>query len=202
MPDAGESSGLHDGEARPARPGVRQGVRRGRQAVKRLATALAALTAAIMPAHAEQIRCVAQGESPVSISLKSQRYAGRDLSCISGSFVAGLTPCAPLKAFSLSAPTGPAAIVGVVDRWQDYAKHDGGVVGYFKSHTTIAFTGGFNTPSYGLQGRLVVHGRPAHQGRHPEPEGRAQGRVLVRRGRSEGAPPGELRTACPDCSPR
>ncbi len=110
-----------------------------------------ALMAAAVPVRAEQIRCVAQGESPVSISLKSQRYAGRDLSCISGSFVADLTPCAPLKAFSLSAPTGPAAIVGVVDRWQDYAKHDGGVVGYSKSHTTIAFTGGFNTPSSGYK---------------------------------------------------
>ena len=117
----------------------------------RLALAAIALTAAAVPARAEQIRCTAQGQSPVSISLKSQRYAGRDLSCISGSFVAGLTPCAPAKAFSLSAPTGPAAIVGVVDRWQDYAHHDGGVVGYFKSHTTVAFTGGFNTPGAGYR---------------------------------------------------
>ena len=51
----------------------------------------------------------------------------------------------------MSAPTGPAAIVGVVNRWQDYAKHDGGVVGYFKSHTTIAFTGGFNAPGGGYK---------------------------------------------------
>ena len=117
----------------------------------RFALTAVALMAVASPARAEQIRCTAPGESPVSISLKSQRYAGRDLSCISGSFVTGLTPCAPTKAFSLSAPTGPAAIVGVVDWWQDYAKHDGGVVGYFKSHTTIAFTGGFNTPSIGYK---------------------------------------------------
>ena len=82
----------------------------------RFALTAVALMAVASPARAEQIRCTAPGESPVSISLKSQRYAGRDLSCISGSFVAGLTPCAPTKAFSLSAPTGPAAIVGVVDR--------------------------------------------------------------------------------------
>ncbi len=117
----------------------------------RIALAAVVLVATIVSAQATQIQCTAAGESPVVISLKSQRYAGRDLSCISGSFVAGLTPCAPLKAFSLSAPTGPAAIVGVVDRWQDYAKHDGGVVGYFKSHTTVAFTGGFNTPGTGYK---------------------------------------------------
>ncbi len=137
----------------------------------RFTSAAIVLIAAAGPVKAERIRCTAQGESPVAISLKSQRYAGRDLSCISGSFVADLTPCAPSKAFSLSAPTGPAAIVGVVDRWQDYARHDGGVVGYFKSHTTVAFTGGFNTPERGLQGRLVVHRRPAHEGRDPDPQG-------------------------------
>ena len=60
-------------------------------------------------------------------------------------------PCAPSKAFSLFAPTEPRTIVRVVDRWQDYAKHDGGVIGYFKSHTTIAFTGGFNTPDGGYK---------------------------------------------------
>lgn len=117
----------------------------------RLALAALSLMAVVLPARAEQIRCTASGESPVTISLKSQRYVGRDLSCISGTFVAGLMPCAPTKAFSLSAPTGPAAIVGVVDRWQDYARHDGGVVGYFKSHTTIAFTGGFNRPGSGYR---------------------------------------------------
>ena len=110
-----------------------------------------ALMAVASPVRAEQIRCAAQGKSPVTITLKSQRYAGREMSCISGSFAADLTPCAPSKAFSLSAPTGPAPIVGVVDRWQDYARHDGGVVGYFKSHTTIAFTGGFNTPGGGCR---------------------------------------------------
>lgn len=139
----------------------------------RFALAAMTLMAAAVPACADQIRCTAPGENSVTILLKSRRYAGRDLSCISGSFVAGLTPCAPSKAFSLSAPAGPAAIVGVVDRWQDYARHDGGVVGYFKSHTTIAFTGGFNAPGTGYRddwsftvdrhtrvGTLVRKGRP------------------------------------------
>ena len=140
----------------------------------RFSFAVIALMTASTTANAEQIRCTAGGENPVSIALKSQRFAGRDLSCISGSFVADLTSCAPLKAFSLSAPTGPASIVGVVDRWQDYAKHDGGVVGYFKTHTTIAFTGGYNSPGSGLKddwsftidcqtrkGTLIRKGRPA-----------------------------------------
>jgi hypothetical protein len=140
----------------------------------RLILTAIALTVAATSVRAEQIRCAADGQSPVVVSLKSQRYAGRDMSCISGSFVADLTPCAPSKAFSLSAPTGSASIVGVVDRWQDYAHHRGGVVGYFKSHTTIAFTGGFNSPREGLKddwsftvdrqtrkGTLIRLGKPA-----------------------------------------
>lgn len=140
---------------------------------RRLALAAISLATASVPARAEQIRCTAHGDSPVMIALKSQRYAGRALSCIAGSFVVDVTPCAPTKGFSLSAPTRPAVIVGVVDRWQDYARHGGGVVGYFKSHTTIAFTGGFNTPNAGYKddwsftvdrhtkiGTLIHKGRP------------------------------------------
>ena len=97
----------------------------------RCCLAALALTMVITPVWAEQIHCTADRGDPVTISLKSRRFAGREMSCISGSFVANLTPCAPSKAFSLSAPTGPAAIVRFVDRWQDYAKHEGGVVGYF-----------------------------------------------------------------------
>ena len=110
----------------------------------------------------------------MAISLKSQRYAGRDLSCISGDFVIGLTLCARSNGFSLSAPNGSAPIVGIVDRRQDYARHEGGVVGYSKSHTTVALTGGFNSPGSDLKddwsftidrqtgkGTLIRVGRPA-----------------------------------------
>jgi hypothetical protein len=142
--------------------------------MRRSAAALAALVLAATAAKAEEVRCVAPGASPVTISLKARRFAGREMSCIAGDFVVDLTPCAPRKAFSLSAPTGAAGIVRVVDRWQDYAGHAGGVVGFFKTHTTISFTGGFNDPASGLRddwsftvdrqdrsGLLTRKGRPA-----------------------------------------
>ena len=119
--------------------------------MRRHAGALAAFALVSTPAWADAVRCVAPGAAPVTITLKARRFAGREMSCIAGDFVADLTPCAPRKAFSLSAPTGAAEIVGVVDRWQDYAGHAGGVVGYFKTHTTISFTGGFNDPASGLK---------------------------------------------------
>lgn len=119
--------------------------------MRRHAAVLATFALLSGPALADEVRCVAQGEAPVTIALDARRFAGRALSCISGDFVVDLTPCAPRKAFSLSAPTGAAGIVRIVDRWQDYAGHAGGVVGYFKSHTTISFTGGFNDPASGLK---------------------------------------------------
>ena len=145
--------------------------------MRRQAAILATLALAAGPAWADAVRCVAPGEAPVTIALNARRFAGRALSCISGDFVVDLTPCAPRKAFSLSAPTGATGATGIVrtvDRWQDYAGHAGGVVGYFKSHTTISFTGGFNDPASGLKddwsftidrqdrtGRLTRKGRAA-----------------------------------------
>ena len=118
----------------------------------RLALALTVLVLGVGPGWAvETIKCSAEAGKPVTITLKAERFAGRLMSCIAGNFVSNLTPCAPTKAFSLSAPTGSASIVGVVNRWQDYAGHNGGVVGFFKTHTTISFTGGFNTPDGGLK---------------------------------------------------
>jgi len=61
-----------------------------------------------------------------------------------------MTPCAPDGAYGLSAPTGSAELVGVVDRWQDYTNHSGGVVSHFANSETIYFTGGFNSPDTGL----------------------------------------------------
>jgi hypothetical protein len=60
-----------------------------------------------------------------------------------------MTPCAPNGAYGLSAPTGSAELVGVVDRWQDYANHSGGVVSHFANADTIYFAGGFNWPDNG-----------------------------------------------------
>lgn len=54
----------------------------------RSALAITAMMAVATSARAEQIRCVADDRSrPVTISLKSQRFAGRELSCVSGEFI-------------------------------------------------------------------------------------------------------------------
>jgi hypothetical protein len=95
------------------------------------------------------ISCNSDGRSPVTIALESKHALGRALSCISGDFIADLTPCAPDGAYALSAPTGDAAITEIVDRWQDYSTHDGGVTNFFSTPTEYRFEGGSNSSDGG-----------------------------------------------------
>jgi hypothetical protein len=88
-------------------------------------------------------------QETVKISLQAFRQFDRIFDCIDGSFVSDMTPCAPDGGYGLSAPTGSAKLVGVVDRWQDYAEHSGGVVSHFVNADTIYFAGGFNWPDNG-----------------------------------------------------
>jgi hypothetical protein len=123
--------------------------------------------------RAEQILCSRQRSPDVVITLNARQQFGRMLSCISGRFVSDMTPCAPEGAFSLSTPTGAAALVGVVDRWQEYLNHDGGVVSYDRSPEQIAFSGGFNWPPSNAtvnQNRASV-GLPPIPGGDKIPEG-------------------------------
>lgn len=62
-----------------------------------------------------------------------------------------MTPCAPDGGFGLSAPTGSASLVAVVNRWQDYADHSGGVVGHYVTTDKLSFSGGFNGLSGGYK---------------------------------------------------
>ena len=41
--------------------------------------------------------------------------------------------------------------MGVVDRWQDYGQHLGGITNNGVSDTEIYFSGGFNSPSSGYE---------------------------------------------------
>jgi hypothetical protein len=74
--------------------------------------------------------------------MKAMTKLGRSLDCIAGDFAADLTPCAPNGAYALSAGTGSASIVKIVDRWQDYMYHSGGVTSHFAG-SQIHFGGGF-----------------------------------------------------------
>jgi hypothetical protein len=107
---------------------------------------IAILSLPVMATAKEQILCEIAGKPNVVITLGAKRQFGRMLNCISGDFIVDLTPCAPNQGFGLSAGTGSAALVAVVNRWQDYATHLGGVTGNFVNDHEIYFSGGFNSP--------------------------------------------------------
>ena len=83
----------------------------------------------------------------VVLELNARKAFGHQLNCIDGDFIADMTPCAPTGAFGLSMPTGSTPLTHVVDRWQDYAQHLGGVAGSIVTKHEIRFMGGFNSPS-------------------------------------------------------
>lgn len=91
----------------------------------------------------EQILCAHTGRADVVITLQAMSRFNRVLDCISGDFVSDLTPCAPNGAYALSAPTGAGDLVKIVDRWQDYMDHSGGVTSHFVTPDKIYFAGGF-----------------------------------------------------------
>ena len=130
--------GLHDG--RNTRDPLAQSWQ-GYQMFRHLCFALAVLCA--VPASAKSlILCKAPGRRDVVMSLQDRQFRGRTLDCISGDFIADLTPCAPPGGYGLSGPTGSAPLVQVVDRWQDYGDHSGGVVGHYITADKMAFFGG------------------------------------------------------------
>jgi hypothetical protein len=79
-----------------------------------------------------------------------QRFS-HSFNCISGDFVVDISGCAPDGAFSLHRPTGSAEIVGVVDRWQDYAQHFGPIMSHYNTKNEIYFAGGFNGSGEGYK---------------------------------------------------
>jgi hypothetical protein len=91
------------------------------------------------------------GKQDVSISLQERKFRGLTLDCIFGNFIADMTPCAPPGGFGLSAPTGSVDLVAVVNRWQDYGNHIGGVAGHYITTDKMSFSGGFNSSDSGYK---------------------------------------------------
>jgi hypothetical protein len=116
---------------------------------RRVLVAQFVLTMATPAPAKELILCHRHGSPDAIITLGATTQFNRTLDCLAGDFVADMTPCAPNGAYGLSAPTGSADLVRVVDRWQDYADHSGGVVAHFANAGTIYFAGGFNWPDNG-----------------------------------------------------
>jgi hypothetical protein len=112
-----------------------------------LAAAAVSVATSIAASAKEEILCRHPGKHEVVITLGATRQFGRVLNCISGDFIVNLTPCAPDGAYGLSAGTGSAALVAIVDRWQDYTTHVGGVASNFTNDHEIYFSAGFNFPS-------------------------------------------------------
>jgi hypothetical protein len=97
------------------------------------------------------ILCQATDLEDVVLELESRTHEDKTLSCLSGAFITDMTPCAPDGGFGLSAPTGGAALVDVVFRWQDYMNHVGGVMSFASSPSVYHFEGGFAGPDTGLR---------------------------------------------------
>lgn len=110
--------------------------------------ALACLWA--VQAQAAAIVCKAADGQSATVSLSDRKMCGQSLSCVEGTFATDMTACAPDGKYSLSAPTGSAPIVRIVDRWQDFADHTGGVLSFNKTRTAYIFLGGFMSPDRGL----------------------------------------------------
>jgi len=121
----------------------------------------------------EQILCSYTGKPDVVITLGAMKKFGHILNCISGKFIADMTPCAPSGGYGLSAGTGSAQLVAVVNRWQDYANHIGGIASNLTDDHSIHFSGGINFPASNKtvnQNRAGV-GLPPIPGGDKVPEG-------------------------------
>jgi hypothetical protein len=121
--------------------------------LKTIGAAFLSMLSVLSPSSAsgadKLILCVSSKANDVVISIGSDEVFGQSVSCIAGDFAVDITPCAPDGAYALSAPTGSAAIVEIVDRWQDYGDHIGGVTSHFVSDDEIYFEGGFMGPESG-----------------------------------------------------
>lgn len=112
--------------------------------------AVAGMTLAASTEKPMHLLCKSDGTDNVYVHLNSEKQFGHILSCVSGPFIADMTPCAPDGGYGLSAPTRAAALVGVAMRSQDYQRHLGGVTGFNRQGDDMTFTGGF-MGSNGLQ---------------------------------------------------
>ena len=120
--------------------------------MKRMVAAIVFAISSSSAFSVEQILCTpTAGGSDVVVALDSFKKFKRTFNCVSGPFVVDLSGCAPSGAYGLHSPTGSASLIGVVDRWQDYMSHLGGITSSSVTDHDIAFTGGFVGPNRGYR---------------------------------------------------
>ena len=150
------------------------------QRIGRLVLALIAIVGLpTAPSAKEQILCKHAEKPDVVITLGARRQFGRTLNCISGNFIVDLTPCAPDGSYGLSAGTGSAPLVAIVDLWQDYMTHLGGVTSNFTNDHKIYFSGGFNSPlsNTTINQNRASNGLPPIPDENKIPEGQGYGEL-------------------------
>jgi hypothetical protein len=116
-------------------------------------TVLMGTLALTVSAHGEGtfILCQSTGKEDIVVELDAREFGGKSLSCVSGGngFTADMVTCAPDGAYALSNPSAVATLDRVVERWQDYTDHSGGVVSFFSTSSEYHFQGGWTGPEMG-----------------------------------------------------
>ena len=101
-------------------------------------------------AHAQNhILCKRKDDKDVIVSLADFTKFNRVFNCVSGDFIVDLSGCAPAGGYGLHAISGASPLIGVADRWQDYADHLGGLTSNWVSSREIGFTGGYYSKDNG-----------------------------------------------------
>lgn len=107
-------------------------------------------------AEGSLIHCVGANDNQVvTVEFNAREFEGYMLNCVSGSFVVDMSGCAPDGAYGLSYPTGSAGLRTIVNRWQDFADHNGGVTNNYVTATEVRFSGGFHYRGDGYNEKWV-----------------------------------------------
>lgn len=117
------------------------------------------------------ILCTTSNAPDIVVTLSDHREFDRDMNCVAGEFVVDMSGCAPDGGYSLASPTGAPVVIEIVDRWQDYRDHVGGVTRNAVDSNSIYFAGGFIGPISGYSekwalsiSRLTGEGKLLHAG--------------------------------------
>ena len=88
------------------------------------------------------LQCTSNAGDKITATFGATSFDEVPLNCIDGDFVTDMAGCSPEGGYGLLSPTGPAEIVQLAFRWQDYAAWVGGIANNYVTATKIRFSGG------------------------------------------------------------